>query len=237
MSNIISQFQNNAHINVNIHFFIGLGIWSDGCSISQMSTNRTSIKMITMHITHSNVTINHVFPIGLGDAKDDLSDMIWNIILKDLKDFTSRPQICYVPKFKALKKIQFFIAYAVQDRPEYSDYTGTKGHQGKYSKIPGYSCLYKLLPTYISIGHGQNYTIKPIISCLSCFSSKMEYLKESAYQLSLQSNTQCNYCYDFHLNSIEFQTEKHYPIIENVTQNNTVMTKELSYKYMENTNI
>ena len=63
-TNIISKYGNMHEID----YFIGLGIWSDGCNISQM-TNRVSVKSITIHIIHHKVTIDHVFPIGLGIAK------------------------------------------------------------------------------------------------------------------------------------------------------------------------
>ena len=99
-------------------YYIGLGLWSDGCDVGGASkAMRSLVKLITIHVIHPSLTENHVFPVGFGSDKGN-HEYVRSQILNNLYDLQLRKKLVYVPS------LNFFLAFLIQDRVEHCDFPG-----------------------------------------------------------------------------------------------------------------
>ena len=210
---------------------VPLGLWSDGCDTGSASkANRNLVKLTTLHFVNPQINEENVFPVGLGDHNGN-HDYIQRKIMDDLIDLTKSVQKYYVPSFNKLVRIQFFIAYIIQDRVEHCEFTGFSGHNGLCSTVPSLSCPIKI--------NSENNTcestitlLKQIQSCPSCFERRFIYFSQGYYNQAVSCNNICNICYDWNLHNVQYNPHADYPMEMNNNNNNILSAKEITFESM-----
>ena len=188
----------------NDTYYVGLGLWSDGCDAGGASkANRSLVKLITIHVIHPKLEEQHVFPVGFGNNKGD-HEYVRKKILNDLHELSLTRKLCYVPSLKKIVFIKFFLAYIIQDRVEHCDFTGFTGHAGIYSRVPGISSPYVIYSERSNHCHGIAVQ-KSLASCSQCFKYRMQEHMKKKYSISSTSNINCPMCTDWDLLSIRYQ--------------------------------
>ena len=144
---------------------------------------------------------------------------------------TKSVQKYYVPSFNKLVRIQFFIAYIIQDRVEHCEFTGFSGHNGLCSTVPSLSCPIKI--------NSENNTcestvslLKQIQSCPSCFERRFIYFSQGFYNQAVSCNNICNSCYDWNLHNVQYNPHADYPMEMNNNNNNILSAKEITFESM-----
>ena len=120
--------------------YVPIALWSDGFDAgSQAKSNRSLVKLTTLHIPHPSLSKEHVFPLALGRHlanHDTFRKVFWD----DIEALSRSTRMCFVSKLKRTVPVKFVMSYMIMDRPEHSEWTGFASHAGLYSTIPGISC-------------------------------------------------------------------------------------------------
>ena len=178
ISMTLSTLKNSAVCNTDDIYYVALGLWSDGCDAGGASkANRSLVKLVTIHLVHPHLKDEHVFPVAFGNNKGD-HNYVRGIILNDLHNLLHHNKLCYLPSMQKVVRIQFFLAYIIQDRVEHCDFTGFSGHGGIFSTVPGYSCPFVIYSQRSDHSH-QIPIQKSIASCGNCAKYRLqEHLKK-----------------------------------------------------------
>ena len=219
-------------------YYSPIGLWSDGCDIGGASkSNRSLVKLHTIHIPHSTPNKHHVFPIALGSHKSDHNE-VRRMVLDDLEKLESDDIICYVPSMKKSVKIRFFLAYIIQDRVEHSEFTGFMSHAGTFSTMPGFSFPIRVdnkQSTIIDIDDstGPSNQGKPLSSCHSCSCKRKSFFELGQYNNAHKSNDECEDCYDWNIASVKFKPLKDYPKQHNDLFSDEMCSKPITFESMK----
>ena len=221
-------------------YYVAIGLWSDGCDIGGTSkSNRSLVKLTTIHIPHKTVNKHHVYPIGLGSHKSDHEELR-KIILSDFDVMEEKSMKCYVPSMQQTVDIHFFLAYIVQDRVEHSEFTGFMSHSGTFSTIPGLSFPIRVdnMQSLIIDGNDLSQTrttsVKPLSSCASCLKKRKSSFEDCQYNDAHQSNNLCIECYDWNVFNVKFKPQKDYPTEHNEFFSDEMKSKVITFDTMKN---
>ena len=196
--NMINKITTNSvDDDENRSLYVPIAIWSDGFDAgSQAKSNRSLVKLTTLHIPHPTISKEQVFPIGLGRHLGD-HENIWRVIWDDVQALSRSPRLCYIPKLKRTIPVKFILSYLIMDRPEHSEWTGFASHAGLYSTIPGRSCP-------IAVQRSSNQTlqsagvhvIRPLSSCTDCYSRRILRYNANNIRDYASSSLVCEVCDD-----------------------------------------
>ena len=215
-------------------YYIGLGLWSDGCDAGSASkANRSLVKLMTIHLLHPNLKEKHVFPIGFGNNKGN-HEFLRNKILHDIQDMCDNITLCYVPSLQKIIPITFFLAYVIQDRVEHCDFTGFSAHSGIFSTVPGISCPFQIISERNDHSH-QISTQRSIASCSLCAEYRLQQFFKKKYLESSKSNIYCPNCTDWDLLTVRYEPHKEYPKdLPDYDINKLMKAKTITFKSMIN---
>ena len=221
-------------------YYSPVGLWSDGCDIGGASkSNRSLVKLTTIHIPHTTANKHHVYPIGLGSHKSD-HDELRKIILSDFDMMEEKSMKCYVPSMQKTIEIRFFLAYIVQDRVEHSEFTGFMSHSGTFSTIPGLSFPIRVdnMQSLIIDGNDVSQTrttpFMPLSSCATCLKNRKSSFEDCQYNDAQKSNNSCVECNDWNVFEVKFKPQKDYPIEHNDLFTEEMKTKVITFDSMKN---
>lgn len=211
ISTMLNKFRNPMIDDTDDVYFIGLGLWSDGCDAGGASkANRLLVKLITIHLLHHNLKEEHVFPIGFGSNREN-HNFVRSTILEDLHNLSCHNKLCYLTSVQKVVCVRFFLAYIIQDRVEHCDFTAFSAHGRIFSTIPGISCPFIIYSERSKPSH-QIKVQKSIASCDNCakYCEKKKHLQND-YNESSKSNLYCPYCTDWDLLSVRYLPNDDYP--------------------------
>ena len=196
----------------DIDIYVPIAIWSDGFDAgSQAKSNRSLVKLTTLHIPNPKLSIDHVFPIGIGRHHADhesIRRMIWD----DIDFLTQVPRLCYIPLLKECKKIKFIMSYLIMDRPEHSEWTGFSSHAGLFSTVPGISC-----PMHTNRSGNQASqkcgaeVLRPLSSCLVCYLRRKLLYVDGSFSQCATASMACDACDDWDMLKCEYKPTPDYP--------------------------
>ena len=205
---------------------IGLGYWSDGCDVGGASkANRSLVKLVTIHVIHSSLTENHVFPVGFGNNKGD-HEYVRTKILNDLYELQRSKKLVYVPSLKKVVAVRFFLAFVIQDRMEHCDFTGFSAHSGTFSTVPGVSSPFVIFSDRKEHSHSLCIQ-KSVASCSKCAEYRLKSFIEGDYCESAKSNVHCMNCTDWDLLQVKFMPDSMYPSDADCYKKDTLMDAKI----------
>ena len=229
---LITAFEGGNDLDV---YHVPVGLWSDGCDTGGTSkSNRSGMKITSIHIFNDTMTPRHVFPIAIGPSKSDHEE-VRKLILDDFHELSLGTVPCFQYRTKKIINVRFFLAYTVQDRPEHAEFTGFLSHAGTYSTVPGISC-----PISVSgvMSSGIDFT-KPLASCTACVSRRLRSFINGAVDDASERNASvCTTCCDFDLYSVTYVPPTSFPPEEilriNQDANGLLRGKEVTFESMKN---
>lgn len=184
--------------------------WSDGCDPNGRNKgNRGSVHIISVSLlsTKNKNSIKNTFVLGISKDKTD-HEHVRRLIYEDIKQLENAT-VFYDGNQKV--RLQVINHVSIQDRPERGECTGFGSHNGTYSMRFGHVCpISETLP-----------------SCKDC------HLRRRKTCNSAKSNNECESCYDWGMEEVEFLTKNYNEIFPDVDINGYMKSRKVTVKSMK----
>ena len=193
--------------------YVPIALWSDGFDAgSQAKSNRSLVKLTTLHIPHPSLSKEHVFPIALGRHVGN-HDIVRKVFWDDIDALSRSTRLCFVSKLKRTVPVKFVMSYIIMDRPEHSEWTGFASHAGLYSTVPGISCPISVQRSTYQLPQAAGVDVlRPLSSCIDCYTRRILRYQIRDNTGCASSSEVCDVCDDWSLEKCEFKPNKGYPI-------------------------